>query len=186
MMKRLLLLGLVALLGACAHLPGRQARAEADRRADLWNRAHLALYDSAFARADSLFTRLAADHGGSSEGREAIFYLGTVHLDPRNPAANIERAETAFLRYLDRNGDEVILHRRPEALTLLALVREITRQPEAPTPVSVPATPPAASIRELQEENDRLRRQIAQRDEQIRQQREELDRIRRALAPRAP
>jgi hypothetical protein len=189
-MTRLLLIVMVLVLPACAHLFGREARKTAAARAQLWHEAHVALYDEAFPRAESLFTMLADEHPGTDEGREAIFYVGSLHLDPRNRQGNPERAETAFDRYLQLDTVGGIIHRRPEATTMLAIARQRnTVALEVPTPAPPGVEPPPrapASLRDLQDENERLRRQVAQRDEQIRRQREELDRIRRALAPRNP
>lgn len=193
-MNRAPLLVLSLLLAACAHLPARTSPSELTR-GELWREAHMALYLEDFARADSLFTRLAADFPTSVEGREAVFYLGSMYLDPRNPAWSSERAETALRGYLLQDTVGTSIHRRPEATTLLELAKQLNLppgervvglQPEAP-----PATPPrvvarAGDQRELQEEVERLRRQLAERDQQIRRQREELERIRRTLAPRTP
>jgi hypothetical protein len=190
-MNRLLLVLVSLAVTACAHLPNRQERDAAQLRVQLWNEAHVALYDEAFERADSIFALLSDTFPTNDEGREARFYIGTLHLDPRNPESNSERAETALHRYLLQDTVGGVIHRRPEATTLLAIAREINRAvaaeiPPAANEAEAEPVRAAPSIRELQEDNARLRRELLQRDEQLRRQRDELDRIRRALAPRTP
>jgi TolA-binding protein len=200
-MKRLSFVLIGVILASCAHLPGGRSP-EVTSRTELWHEAHMALYQETYPRADSLFVRLAAEHPESTEGREALFYVGSIHLDPRNRNWNPERAETALRQYLLQDTLGTRIHRRPEANILLELARQLNLPPEdrvaglagEPSPATVPATPPAAQrvvaptaqLRELQTENERLRQQVAQRDEQLRRQREELDRIRRTLTPRTP
>jgi len=197
-MKRTLICILILSVSACAHLPGRTT-ADGRARVELWHEAHVALYQQNFARADSLFERLAAQHRGSDEGREALFYVGSVNLDPRNADWNSERAETAFQTYLQLDTVGSLIHRRPEATTMLEIARQLNLPPGERIAALQPGTvvtdtivqlqPRIASqdqLRELQQENERLRGQVERRDEQIRQQREELERIRRALQPRPP
>jgi hypothetical protein len=191
-MKRLPIALLPILLLSCAHLPG--TRGEQRARSELWHLAHTALYTEDFARADSLFTTLAATYPNADEGREALFYLGTVYIDPRNPDWSSERTETALRQYLHQDTLGSLIHRRPEALTLLELSKQLNLPPDQRVAGLQPGTrtlvervvTPATQQRELAAEVDRLRRMVAERDEQIRRQREELDRIRRALAPRSP
>jgi len=186
-------------LASCAHLPGRAGAAEASARAELWHDAHMALYAENFARADTIFSRLSVEHAASEEGREAHFYLGALQIDPRNREWNSERAETSLRRYLQQDTVGTLIHRRPEATTLLEIAKQINLPPgqrisalqpgTAPAPAGQQQTPPrtvasGAQLRAIQEENESLRRQLAERDDQIRRQREELDRIRRALTPR--
>jgi TolA-binding protein len=183
-------------LVACAHVPGGRAP-DAAARVDLWREAHMAMFMENFARADSLFARLATEYPATEEAREAIFYIGSLNLDPRNQNWNSERAETALRRYLQQDTVGNVINRRPEATILLELARQLNLppgerfaalQPEIVEPVQPPPrrVSPTDQLRDLQRENEQLRRELSQRDEQIRQQREELDRIRRALAPRTP
>jgi hypothetical protein len=192
-MKKWLAVACLAIATAsCAHLGlGSDTR----ERTDLWNEAHTALYREEFAQAEALFQRLAAEHANTTEGREALLYVGGIHLDPRNRDWNPERAETVLHQYLLQDTVGGLIHRRPEATTLLEIARQLNLPPEErvdglrPRTVVV-ETPaprvitPATQLRELQEDNARLRQQLAQRDDQLRRQREELERIRRALAPR--
>lgn len=195
-MKQTLLVSAFVTLSACAHLPWGGAPAASDR-AEMWHEAHMALYASAYSRADSLFTQLAMEHPNTTEGREATFYIGTLHLDPRNPEFSLEQTEAALARYLAQDTVGARVYRRPEATTLLVLARELNRPEEeriaalrtrAPVVISGPpeqgAAPP--QLRTVMEENERLRRQVQQQTEQIRQQQQELERIRRVLTPRTP
>ena len=192
-MKQFSLVILTLTLSACTHLSARSD--ESRMRTELWNEGHMALYAENFARADSLFTRLAAEFARSEEGREAVFYLGTLRIDPRNREWSPERSEQALRQYLRQDTTGTRIHRRPEAMTLLELAKQLNMPPEERVAGLQPGTrvvqgptrvvAPAGQQRELSEENERLRRQVAERDEQIRRQREELERIRRTLAPRS-
>jgi hypothetical protein len=198
-MNRLVWLFLsMAMAASCAHLPGGRP----GENAQMWHDAHMALYARDFARADSLFTRLALAHPHTVEGREARFYSGTIYLDPRNPAWDSERAETSLRQYLQQDTVGTTIFRRPEATMLHEMARQLNLPPTDRVEALRPATPvgqaqppargaapprPVArgdEVRALQAENDRLRQQVAAQDDQIRRQREELERIRRALAPR--
>jgi hypothetical protein len=190
-MKRFIFALLPLALHACAHLPGGGGP---PMRETLWNDAHTALYAEEFSVADTLFGRLVRSYPDTDEGREALFYIGAIHLDPRNRDWNSERAETTLRHYLAQDTAGPVVHRRPEARTLLELAVQLNLPPDErvtalqPTPITVRerVVVPAGQQRATVEENERLRRQLAERDEQIRRQREELDRIRRTLTPRAP
>lgn len=184
---------LALLLPACATLaPGSRGR-EVKR---LWTEAHLALRAENFRTADSAFSRLATQHASTEQGREAVFFLGEMRMDPRNPAWNSRRAADYLRRYLalaDPAG-RVEIHRRPEATTFLELANQLNLPPEqrvaqlqpgtveraVPGPVRIV---PGEQAAELSAEVQRLRRELADRDETIRRQREELNRIRNTLAP---
>jgi hypothetical protein len=195
-MKKLWIALAALSFASCAHLGIRGADTEA--RAGLWHEAHIALYQEDFPRADSLFNRLAAAHPHAEEGREALFYVGAIHIDPRNQAWDSERAETVLRRYLQQDTIGTLIHRRPEATTLLEIARQLNLpaedrvewlQPGTITRTEVIERPPRRiaptdQLREVEQENDRLRQQLAQRDAQIRRQQDELDRIRRTLTPR--
>lgn len=196
-MKWPLALFLAATLAACAHRVGAGS-ADARERAQLWHDAHIALYQEDFPRAEALFRQLAVEHPETTDGREALFYVGGIHLDPRNPEWNTERAETVLRQYLLQDTVGTLINRRPEATTLFELARQLNLPPEARVSGLQPGRPapddddpprpatPATQLSDLQEENERLRGELAQRDDQVRRQREELERIRRALAPRTP
>lgn len=192
---RVLLLALVALVSACAHLsPGSGGR-EKDR---LWREAHLALAAQNFRSADSLFAGLAASFPESEEGREAHFYLGAMRLDPRNEGWSSQQAAEHLRRYLagDTASARRTIFRKPEAGTLLELANQLNMPAESRVPALQPDTVvrtvpgrsrrvvvPAEESRELSSEVARLRRELAEREETIRRQREELNRIRNTLAP---
>src|SRR5690606_10279469 len=84
------------------------------------------------------------------------------------------------------------LHRRPEAVTLLQLARQLNMPAEERVPGLQPETRvvtervvvPARESRALAAEVDRLRRLLAERDATIQQQKEELERIRKTLTGR--
>lgn len=189
---------LVALLAACAPITRIGGGGE---REDLWREAHLALAANEFSAADSLFTRLAAASPERREGREAVFYLGALRLDPRNPAWSSRQSAEQLRRYLavaDSLGPEAIM-RRAEAQIFLELASQLNMpvadripalQPDTVvrTRVVPGAAPPRRVVsgeeaRNLAAEVERLRRELGEREETIRRQREELDRIRKTLAP---
>lgn len=197
-MKRIrpFVLLLVALLAACAHLGrGSEERRERDR---LWGAAHAALSAEDFRTADTLFTRFSERFPETPEGRDALFYLGAMRMDPRNPAWSSRIAAEWLRQYLAR-GDtagENRVYRRPEAITLLELANQLNMPAEnriaALKPDTVVTTRTrvvprrvvtAEESRALAGEVERLRREVAEREETIRTQREELNRIRRTLAP---
>ena len=82
---------LVLLLPGCAHLGAGPS--EGWERARLWDEAHgyFATYD--FERADSVFSLIAREHPETDEGRESLFYLGALRVDPRNPEWDAEVSE---------------------------------------------------------------------------------------------
>jgi TolA-binding protein len=195
-MNRIVAILLVALAGACSHLPS--IRSDAKERAALWDEAHRALAAEAFSDAHAAFQRLAAEYPAHSEGREAIFYLGAMHLDPRNPGWDPLPAVQRLREYIDFGSSAgTVIHRRPEAMMFLQLAEQLSKPPEQRvaglqpgTQVEVVRVPqrvaPAEQSQALLTEVATLRRQLAERDEQIRRQREELERIRRTLTPRVP
>ncbi|MBA2571654.1 MAG: hypothetical protein H0V06_01315, partial [Gemmatimonadetes bacterium] len=52
---------------------------------ELWRNAHTAFAQERFADAERGFRRVAAEFPERREGREALFYLGSLQMDPRNP-----------------------------------------------------------------------------------------------------
>lgn len=166
--------------------------------AETWVHAQQALAVQDFDRAAALFTRLVEEHPRSREGREALFYLGSMRLDPRNPAWDPEPAEQYLRQYIsvDTVIGVAVVHRRPEAETLLALATQLNMPVEmrvpalqAETRVVVEESPdrvvaPARESRALAAEVAQLRRQLAEREATIQEQRNELERIRRTLTGR--
>lgn len=179
------------LLTSCATF-GRQDR-EAEERLQIWGEAHNALVAGQFSRADSLFARLASQYGTTVTGRESLFYLGALRLDPRNPDWNSARSEEALVQYLayDTVAGGVI-HRRPEGETLFQLAHQLNlpigdRVPGLAETVEVRVESPPRVVQgslatTLTAERNRLRTQVAEKDAEIRRLQEELDRIRRTLA----
>lgn len=193
----ILLLTSLAISSACAHLRGGDAQAR--QSAQLWTEAHLAFHAENFRHAQAAFQQLADEYQDSEEGREALFYLGTLRLDPRNPDWDPAPAVDALRRYLALDTARAVIHRRPEATTMLRLADQLAAAPaEHDTAAGVGQAPPRdaagtpdrvatrAQVQALLAEADSLRRLLDERDETIRRQREELDRIRRVLAPRTP
>lgn len=196
-MQRIVALLMLALLAACAHLRGTDAQAR--QRTELWTDAHLAFHAEDFRGARATFQRLADEYPHTDEGREALFYLATLSLDPRNPEWNPEPAVPLLRDYLALDTARAVIHRRPEATTLLRLADQLVLPAVEPRPVpgagaapaqEVPravARPPTTPVeRQLQAEVDSLRRQLVEREDTILRYREELDRIRRVLSPRTP
>jgi len=190
-----LVLLLALFLAACATL----APGSGDRQAKrLWTDAHLALRAENFRAADSLFSRLATAHPGTEEGREALFFLGEMRMDPRNPGWNSRQAADYLRRYLAHGANErpTEIHRHPEANTFLELANQLNLppgqrigalQPGTSVEVRTVTTPqrvvPSEEAAALRTELERLRREVEERDETIRRQREELNRIRNTLTP---
>ena len=192
-----LVLLLALFLAACATLaPGSGGR-EGKR---LWTAAHLALRAENFRAADSLFSRLATAHPRSEEGHEALFFLGEMRMDPRNPGWNSRLAAEYLRRYLARgdSSPRAEIHRQPEANTFLELANQLnlpagqrigalqpgTTRVEVPQQAPVPQrVVPSEEAAALRAEIERLRGELEARDETIRRQRDELNRIRNTLAP---
>lgn len=186
----------LTLLTGCAVLG--QGPSDADQRAETWTLAHQALAVEDFERAAALFQRLAAEHPTAQEGREAVFYLGSMRLDPRNPAWDPVPAEEHLTSYLtaDTVPERTVAPRRPEAQTLLELAKQLNMPPrervpglQAETQVIVEAEPervvvPATESRALSNEVARLRRELAEREATIETQKTEIERIRKTLTGR--
>ncbi len=180
------------LLASCSQL-GLAGGERPPEHAHLWDEAHQALAANDFGRATSTFERLARDHPETDAGRESLFYVGAIRLDPRNPAWNPAPAEETLRLYLER--DSVApgsVFRRPEATMLYQLARQLNMPAEERVPGLQPETRvvtervvvPARESRELADEVGRLKQQIVARDSTIQQQKEELERIRKTLTGR--
>jgi hypothetical protein len=201
-MKQALGLFLLTLVSGCATfgIGGR----DTSRTSALWRDSHYAYYRGDLIEARQGFARLAAEEPESGEGHEALFFLGAIALDPRNPEWNPAPAERRLRDYLavDSAGASGFAP-RPEARTLLALAEQLNlpadrrvaalRPAETPPTAATPERPPprqvvvpAARNRELAAEVERLRQELAARDETIRRLQDELTRIRRTLNPRRP
>lgn len=184
-----LLLIFFALTG-CAHFafPGRST----EERAELWAEAQAALAQSDFTQAETLFSGLAERYPGRIEGRESLFYMGAIRLDPRNPQWDPHLAEEHLAEYLAQSGpDRARIYRYPEAQVLYEIARQLNLPPESRVAGLQPeervvrvrerVVVPGAESRELAAEVERLQGQLRQREERIREQQEELERIRRTL-----
>ncbi|HEY0020665.1 MAG TPA: hypothetical protein VGC13_30480 [Longimicrobium sp.] len=186
---------LAALLSACSVLAPENLGPDAARRDDLWRQGHAAMQRDSFRVAMAAFQRLAAEHPRVQEGREARFYLGTLYLEPTNPAYDAGLATQNLEMYLASDTARGRVTRRPEAETLLGLSRQLAlpcEQRAGPLrcdPVVVARSDTTVVVRpggggDQSAEVARLRREVAARDETIRELREELQRIRNTLAPR--
>ena len=186
-----------ALLSACSVFAPENLGPGAASRDQLWRQGHAATHADSFRVAMAAFQRLAAEHPRDEKGRESRFYLGTLYLEPANPAYDASQAVQNLEMYLaaDTAGGRVT--RRPEAETLLALARQLVVPCEQRTGalrcdpgVIVQARPGGADTVVVRQGSDqsaevaRLRREVSERDATIRQLREELQRIRNTLAPR--
>lgn len=151
---------------------------EPDRTALAWEAARETMQGGSFASAETAFLELVASHPERPEGREALYLLGVLHLDPRNPAWDAGRAEEYLRTYLHLPGPQ---QNRAEALALFALARRLV---EASTG---DAAPPVEGVAieggNAAAENGRLAKEIAEKDREIARLQEELERIRRALSP---
>lgn len=181
---------------------------------ELWRGAHAAFSEERFADAERGFRRVAAEFPERREGREALFYLGSLQMDPRNPKWEPDSAAASLRRYLAR--DSAAAPRtlpRPEAQVLLEIANQLNLPPDQrvpelqprtrvitrnqPTaraqPQAAPPPPRVGSVAEYTIEIDRLRRQVNERDKQIadrdleiRRLRDEIERIRKTLVPQRP
>ena len=175
----LALLLLLTLPAACRTAPPEE------RPASRLELARESLHRGAFVTADEALTALAVDEAGSSEGHEALFLLGVLHLDPRNPAWSPREAESVLARYLEFPFGE----HRPEGVALYALARRLAA-PQLSYSVGRPASgggqgggEAAAPAAGEGDEAARLRAEVAARDRELAKLREELERIRRRLTP---
>lgn len=192
-MKRFFLLFLILLnTSGCAALGLGSSGSD---RYQTWARANDALARQDFAGAEALFEQVATNYPDSVEGRESLFFMGALRLDPRNnewdPQPAQERLE-AYLALADEDRKQ--LYRYLEAQTLHEIARQLNLPPESRVAGLQPeerivtveerVVVPARESRELSAEVARLRQQVAERDARIRTQQEELERIRRTLTPR--
>ena len=124
-MKTASTLLLSALLSACAVFAPENLGPDAARRDGLWRQGHAAMQRDSFRIAMAAFQRLAAEHPRTDQGRDARFYLGTLYLEPSNPAYDAILATQNLEQYLalDTSGGRIT--RRPEAETLLGLSRQL-------------------------------------------------------------
>jgi hypothetical protein len=186
-MKGLAALVLLLSVSACQHLPIGPGAASA-----LWRSAHHQLAEGDFAGAERDFGRLADEHPETRAGREAVFYLGALRLDPRNSEWDPAPAAERLRRYVEMESG-VGVARAPEARILLELADQLNLPAAERVEGLAPETRvvhervvvPAEQSRALEDEVGRLRRQLAERDDRIRQQNAEIERMRRALAPRS-
>lgn len=187
---------LAALLTGCSVFgPGNLGPGAASRD-QLWRQGHAAMHADSFRVAMAAFQRLVAEHPRDEQGREARFYLGTLYLEPANPAFSAALAAQNLELYLAADTAGGRLTRRPEAERLLGLSRQLALPCEQRTgdlrcdPDVIVRTRPAGDTVVVRQPSDqsaevaRLRREVNERDATIRQLREELQRIRNTLAPR--
>jgi hypothetical protein len=187
-MKRFGLILTCVVATACASTGAERRAAEA--RMELWRQAQEAVAAGQFGRADTLYGTLIRDHGSTETGHEALFYLGALRLDPRNPNWSSALAQTSLEMYLAADSSGAIRARRPEAQTLFELARQLNLPPENRVPglqteprvVERRVVVPAREATSLQAEVTRLRGEVAAKDATIKRQEEELDRIRRTLS----
>jgi hypothetical protein len=187
---------LLLALSACAHLGHLGPSPDGSDVADqMWDEAHRALAAGDFISADSLFTRLSVEYPQTDAGRESVFYLGVIRLDPRNPAWDPAPAEQELHRYLDEDSAGVgTIHRRPEAQTLYELAHQLTMPAESRVPGLQPETrvvtkrvvAPAKESQALADEVADLHRQLDAKDAQIQKLSDELERIRKTLTGTRP
>jgi hypothetical protein len=184
-----------ALLSACSVFAPENLGPGAASRDQLWRQGHAAMHADSFRIAMAAFQRLAAEHPRDEEGREARFFLGTLYLEPANPAFDPALATQNLELYLGSDTAGGRLTRRPEAETLLGLSRQLALPCEqrtgglrcAPDVVVRPGGADTVVVRQGSDQSaevGRLRRELNERDATIRQLREELQRIRNTLAPR--
>jgi hypothetical protein len=194
-MKTAITLFLAALLSACAVFAPENLGPDAARRDGLWRQGHAAMQRDSFRVAMAAFQRLSSEHPRSDFGREALFYLGTLYLEPANPAYDAGLATQNLEMYLTADTQGGRVTRRPEAKTLLGLSRQLALPCEQrtgalrcdPQVITRPSGSDTVVVRQGSDQSAevaRLRRELNERDATIRELREELQRIRNTLAPR--
>lgn len=180
---------LIAALSGCARVLGTSGESQ---RAALWVQAQHSLWAGNFTAAQEGFTYLRDSYPETAEGRESLFYLGAIYMDPRNDDWDSEPAEqhlTEYLALLSDSGPR--LYRYPEAQTLHELARQLNLPGDSRVAALQPeervirieerVVVPASENRELTTELARLREELAASQALNRQQQEELERIRRTL-----
>jgi hypothetical protein len=190
MKRRFPALLILGMLAGCA--PLRALGLHTEERTALWIDAHRFLSAAEFAEAETAFAELAREYPRTVEGRESLFYLGALRLDPRNDDWDSDLAEVRLAEYLDlaRDGGPR-LYRYPEARTLHEIAEQLNlpagarvaglRTEERVDTVQQRVVVPAEESQDLAAQIDRLRQLVAERDARIREQQEELERIRRTL-----
>ncbi len=192
-MRALRVLALPFLLASCASLG--IGGGGGDRKRD-WDGAYRAYVADSLRLSEERFARLEREHPGTLEGREAKFFLAVLALDPRHAGWSARDAQRHLTSYLALDTARAgTIFRHAEATALLRLSSQLvvpceerigplrceTRVVERRVPGAPQPTQGVSGA-----EVDRLRREIAERDDQIRQLREELTRIRNTLVPRRP
>lgn len=178
------LLPILLLFSGCTHLGSLPS--ESWERRELWDEAHHNFAALDFERADSVFALIAREYPDTNEGRESLFYLGAIHLDARNGDFDPKRSEEWLERYLAADTEEGLIYRRPEGETLFQLARQLNLpmeeriaalkfEPQTRVVILSEEAPDTAT------EADRLRRELAAREEEVQQLKEELERIRKTL-----
>ena len=193
-MKTILATCLALVLASCSHLQSNEPVNRNEE--DLWNRAHLAMASTRFDNATDLFQTLVNEYPESEEGQESLFYLGVIHLDPRNPSWDPAPAELALEGYIAIDSAGPKVGRAPEARMLLELANQLNLpvaerveglQPETQVvTVTERVVVPASQSRGLAAEVGQLRAQLAVRDSTILAQKAELERIRKTLKGGVP
>jgi TolA-binding protein len=188
-MKRIRSIALILLLAACA--PAGLLRGSMEERTALWDRAHHALAAGRYAEADSVFELVSTEYPETDEGRESLFYLGALRLDPRNPNWDPDPAESRLRSYLAFDSTSPnLVHRGPEARILLEMAHQLNLPAEdrisGLQPETKVVTVPQRIVRyrdsqELAGQVTTLKAQVAERDEKIKALEDELERIRRTL-----
>ncbi|MDR0786393.1 MAG: tetratricopeptide repeat protein [Gemmatimonadota bacterium] len=162
----------------------------------IWTNGQDALSRIEFEAAETAFTRLVDEYPNTPEGRESLFYLGVLRLDPRNTLFDTRIAEDWFTAYLDRSTRGERVYRFPEAEVFFEIAHELNLPPDSRVAVLQPVERvitieeqvlvPTEESRELTMRINRLRTQVAERDSTIKAQQDELERIRRTLTGGRP
>jgi hypothetical protein len=188
MRRHAVMFALAALVTGCATLP-RNSGAERGR---LWRQAHDAYARDSLRVAAAAFQRLATDHPRSYEGHESRFYLGVLALEPGSGLDLGTAVQNLGMYITEDSAGGVRGYHLREARSLLRMAAELRRpcgdrgsgvRCEV-APVATRTEPTATAEPPANAETARLRREVAERDDQIRRLREELERIRSTLAPR--
>lgn len=189
-------LALILLLGAsaCASLAtGRPSAAEVTARA--WrttlDHARAASDSGRHAEADRLLATFAAEHAGSPEASETLYWRGVYRLDPANRTHGIPDALEMLNAYLvapatdsaaQAHRSEATILRRT-ALELERLQRAVATATAAAETASRNAATAAAATRPADTSKDE---EIARLRKELEAANDELSRIKRRLSPGRP
>jgi hypothetical protein len=152
-----------------------------------------------YAAADSVLDQFHADHAGTAEGAEALYWKAMLALDPSNIGANPRSAMAALDTFEQApNNDEHLTeaHILRRVAVLVGSIQRLTEQAASQSDSTAAADSAAAKsaraagdsrVRSKDEEIARLRSELETTRAELEKTKDELERIKKRLAtpPRA-